>query len=212
MTMMHSSIHSSIHFLDHGNFSSPGLCIEPNPTYWLDLSARRCSLVGAVVGKNRMEQVSFTLAKKEFGGIIGTKFDHTSLRKGMRPRDFFTVPLLEIFQRNNVPTSIDYLSLDIEGAELYVMEAFPFDQYTIRIITIERPKKALREILEKNGYKLLRILSDFGETLWIHESASTGLDVPSMDSFDLPNQQTGRKDLEEMNYDYLKRNHLNQST
>jgi hypothetical protein len=196
---------------DLDRVSSTGLCIEPNPTYWLDLSARRCNLVGAVVGQKRMEKVSFALAKREFGGIIGTKFDHTSLRKGMRPRDFHTVPLLEIFERNNVPRYIDYLSLDIEGAELYVMEAFPFDRYTVRIITIERPKRALREMLEKNGYKLLRILSDFGETLWSHESATGELDVRSLDSFALPDQQAGLKELEAMSYDYLKRNNLNQN-
>jgi hypothetical protein len=103
------------------------------------------------------------------------------------------------------------LSLDIEGAELYVMEAFPFDRYTVRIITIERPKRALREMLEKNGYKLLRILSDFGETLWSHESATGELDVRSLDSFALPNQQAGLKELEAMSYDYLKRNNLNQN-
>lgn len=190
---------------------SEGLCIEPNPTYWLDLSARRCQLVGAVVGKIRKEKVSFTLAKKEFGGIIGDKFDHVNVKKGMRPRDFFTVPLLEVLENQNVPQYIDYLSLDIEGAELYVMNSFPFDRYTIRVVTIERPKKALRDVLERNGYKLLRILSDFGETLWIHQAAEKDLDLQSLDAFDLPDQKVGLKNLEEMNYEYLKRWGLNRT-
>lgn len=188
-----------------------GLCIEPNFSYWQDLSARRCQLIGAVVGKNRNEKVSFTLAKKEFGGIIGDKFDHTTKKKGMKPRDFFTVPLVEIFEQQHVPKTIDYLSLDIEGAELYVMEAFPFGQYTVRVITIERPKKALRDVLERNSYKLLRILSDFGETLWIHQTAEKDLDVSSLSAFEFPDQNIGLQNLQEMNYEYLKRWGLNQT-
>jgi methyltransferase, FkbM family len=45
--------------------------------------------------------------------------------------------LFSLLQRNNAPEVIDYLSLDIEGSELPVLEVFLFGLYTILAISIE---------------------------------------------------------------------------
>lgn len=182
-----------------------GLCIEPNPEYWLDLSARRCTVVGAVVGDARMQSVEFILARREYGGIVG--FDNTvNMRR--KKRSFYTVPLLEILERNQVPQVIDYVSLDIEGAEFFVMEHFPFERYRIRILTIERPPAELRKLLESKDYVLLKILSHFGETLWVHKSELQGgkLDVAALEKFKLPDQKVEMVNLELMNYVEVKNN------
>lgn len=54
-------------------------------------------------------------------------------------------------------THIDYLSIDVEGAETRILKAFPFDKYDIDVIGVEdnfgNPK--LAEILTKAGYKHL---------------------------------------------------------
>jgi hypothetical protein len=69
----------------------------------------------------------------------------------------------------NAPKIIDYLSLDVEGAELFIMKDFPFDRYVFKCMTVERPKDELKSLFERNGYK--HVL-DFkrGDTLWAHES------------------------------------------
>ena len=51
-----------------------------------------------------------------------------------------------------------------------VMQYFPFDAYTIRLLTIERPSTELRTLLEQNNYVFLKDLAWWGETLWAHSS------------------------------------------
>jgi hypothetical protein len=119
-----------------------GLCLEANPMYWRDLCFRKCQVVGAAMGHNRMERVKFAM-QEEYGGIIGDKLDNKKDNAEAKAKSYYTVPLLEILQRNNAPRVIDYLSLDVEGAEYYIMEVFPFDQYIVCVMTIERPGKKL---------------------------------------------------------------------
>jgi hypothetical protein len=152
-------------------FGWSGLCIEPNPEYWAHLAYRDCQVVGAVVGHTRMEEVSFRF-QGVYGGIVGNKFDQKEQndKKQNEATLKFTVPLLEVLQRYSAPKVIDYLSLDVEGAEDYIMENFPLDQYMIRVLTIERPNEALKKRLEGNGYVLVKRIPGFGETLWAHQS------------------------------------------
>ncbi|GKZ01034.1 hypothetical protein MPSEU_001054800 [Mayamaea pseudoterrestris] len=85
----------------------------------------------------------------------------------------YTVPFVTLLAQFRVPKVIDYMSLDVEGAEFLVMHDFPFDEYTIQILTVERPSKRLKSLLESHGYVFLKDLAWWGETLWAHQS--TGL-------------------------------------
>jgi hypothetical protein len=44
-------------------------------------------------------------------------------------REYPTVSLGTLFRDLSVPRTIDYFSLDIEGAQDWVMETFPWDTY-----------------------------------------------------------------------------------
>ena len=81
------------------------------------------------------------------------------------------VSLMTVFNETNVPRVIDYLSLDVEGAESLVMEHFPWTYYTIKIVTIERPKRDLIRLLHSMGYEEVSVLSTWGESLWIHKAS-----------------------------------------
>jgi FkbM family methyltransferase len=161
-----------------------GLCIEPNPAYWYNLThyRNRCQIVGAVMGERRMEQVHFKYVDKEHGGIVGTGFDNGPRHQKWSLKEY-TVTLKEVFERTNPPAVIDYLSLDVEGAEYFIMKDFPFDLYTFRCMTIERPKDALKALLEQHGYKNILRLSKFGETLWIHSSFEKEMDLTGLEQF-----------------------------
>jgi len=126
-----------------------------------------------------MERVTFNLFNHR-SGIVGKNFDN-HMKYNATP--YYTVPLVEILEQNNVPTVIDYFSLDVEGAESYVMDDFPFDRYTFKILTVERPKPDLEANLKQNGYHFLRTISFFGETLWVHESYMDSLDLASLERF-----------------------------
>jgi len=162
------------------NFGWSGLCLEPNPTYWAGLSYRDCTTVSAVVGSERMQEIQFKFPNRAGpqGGIVGKQFDNKEPSKFNEDKPRYTVPLLEIFKKFNTPSVIDYLSLDVEGAEDLVMSSFPFDQYRFNVITLERPSANLQELLKAHGYQFERLLKkNSGDTLWIHKSMNGKLDV-----------------------------------
>ena len=52
---------------------------------------------------------------------------------------------------------MDYLSLDVEGAELAVLETIPFDRVDIRTLSVEvehSDSKKIVQLLVRNGYKV----------------------------------------------------------
>jgi FkbM family methyltransferase len=124
-----------------------GLCIEPNPRYHAAYKERICTLVDAIAGKFDNEKISFVF-DDALGGISGFDKTTTHNENGTKLQ---TVSLESIFKKMNVPTVINYMSLDVEGAELYVMSTFPFHKYRFDVITVERPRM-LRVLLEKNDY------------------------------------------------------------
>ena len=138
-----------------------------------------------------MERVGFAL-RDEFGGIKGEQFDN----RKKQHTEYYTVPLEEILDRTNAPRKIDYMSLDVEGAEFYVMEKFPFDKYRISVLTIERPQQELQRHLIKNGYEMVRIIARFGETLWIHRDAMKRLNVNGLEKYEpFPKLNPSLRDL-----------------
>lgn len=167
------------------SFDWNGLCIEPNPVYWTGLSYRKCHVVAAIVGNRTMEEIFFRYprAKAPQGGILGEAFDNKSdkFNEG-HPR--FTVSLLDIFEKFQVPAVIDYISLDIEGAEDLVMSSFPFERHKFNLMSVERPGPDLTNLLELNGYGLVKSIKNV-DTLWAHHSVLRELDRTAMDTINI---------------------------
>ena len=162
-----------------------GLCLEPNPLYWYRLASyRTCTIVGAMVGGTPQEdgkEVDVILATGGVGGgIVGEGMDNEKKEVSGEKRNL--VSISTVFQAHHVPNIIDYLSLDVEGAETIVMEHFAWDQYQFKFITIERPKDDLKAMLVSNGYKQVKKITYWGETLWIHETlvALTKADIEAI--------------------------------
>lgn len=154
-----------------------GLCIEPNPTYWHGLAHRKCKVAGTFVGgKETGKAVNVSLDNGVFGGIVGTDMDNKPVDNVPRQRRF-TIGIRSLFKHFDVPSTIDYMSLDIEGAEELVMQDFPFKDYKIMILTVERPKLELQALLKSNGYVFISMLIEFGDTLWMHENSLQLLDL-----------------------------------
>lgn len=162
---------------DHG---WSGLCIEANPHYWpLLRTVRTCTVVGAAVASDERE-MNFTDAGG-FGGL--TDLLHGPGAKGLGwgevefaepPKASFTartVPLSSIFASFGAPPTIDYMSLDVEGAEGLVMATFPWHRHNISVLTVERPKNALRASLASHGYGFVCTSGVFGDELWVHRAS-----------------------------------------
>jgi Methyltransferase FkbM domain len=162
-------------------FNWTGLCMEPNPAYWYGLAHRDCQVVAAVVGEIRNDAVVFQKTSDgALGGIVGDEFDNHDANGG---EVRYTVPLYEVLNRFNAPKVIDYLSLDVEGAETFIMKHFPFDEYSFNVMTVERPKDDLKALLEENGYEYVATISAFGETLWMRKVYRDSLNIASVKEF-----------------------------
>lgn len=150
-----------------------GICIEPNPIYWTSLSHRKCHVVAAVIGKERMQEIQFRmypdLKKRAPSGGIEGYIDPNIPRSKEKSVDMYTVPFHEILSKFDAPNVIDYLSLDVEGSEFLVMEAFPFQNYVFKVMTVERPRQDLVDLLVSHDYVYLAANNEDGmETAWVH--------------------------------------------
>jgi hypothetical protein len=116
-------------------------------------------------------------------GIRGDSFDNNGSKKEgdvVQPR--VTVTLEEILDKFNAPETIDYLSLDVEGAESLVIQAPLLGRYHFNVITIERPKPDLCELLVSDGYvKAAKHEVAWGDTIWLHQSMVDELDLAGAD-------------------------------
>ncbi|MFY0625279.1 MAG: FkbM family methyltransferase [Reichenbachiella sp.] len=131
---------SNTYYLEN-KFGWEGLCIEANPRFYKNLvKNRNCkTLFSCVAGENKKVYFNNDGAT---GSIdeSGTAMD--------------AVPLSQILKSQNMPSIIDYLSLDVEGYEEEILIDFPFDKYRFNVMTIERPSDALHDKLLTKGYKL----------------------------------------------------------
>ena len=63
--------------------------------------------------------------------------------------------LNSLLKKSNAPKEIDFLSLDVEGAELEVLKGIDFDEFTFKYMLIEvRDINKMENFLNKHGYKL----------------------------------------------------------
>ena len=69
------------------------------------------------------------------------------------PYDMQCVPLYSLLMAAAGNVTVNYLSLDIEGAELQVLETLPWDKVDIEVITVESVKMVdIRQFLRDRGY------------------------------------------------------------
>ena len=144
-------------------FKWKGICIEPNTQYFKVLkNLRNCICLNECIDKDN-ENIIF-LNYKTTGGIVGLDTDNkfeALLNKILDGGTLSVKPtktLSQILEIYKAPKIIDYLSLDVEGAEDRILLDFPFDKYKFKIMTIEEPSKVLINYIENNGYKMIRKL------------------------------------------------------
>lgn len=154
--------HSNTYVLERDH-SWRGLLIEPNPAYADDIRRLRTSQL-IPYAADRVGGEGTFLALGYMGGLIGEDTDYAPARRGRILRrhgdkimSVSTRRLDEILRAADAPSVIDYLSLDVEGAEARILGDFPFDRYSFRAITVERPTREIHARLAGAGYVLDRV-------------------------------------------------------
>jgi len=71
--------------------------------------------------------------------------------------DVSTISLVDLLAKHDAPAVIDYLSIDTEGSELEILQAFDFSRYRFRCITCEHnytdARNKILELLWPHGYR-----------------------------------------------------------
>lgn len=147
-----------------------GICIEANPDLFERLKVNRSAICLNLCLDGKEGEVDFV-----FDGIHGDIVDIDTDNK--KSKDFSNVrvkrlkatTLAHVLKEYNAPNIIDYLSIDVEGAETRILQNFPFDQYIFCCITIERPSIFLNSLLVDSGYVLVKVIPGL-DSFYIHKS------------------------------------------
>jgi len=142
---------------------------------------RKCKVVQAVVDSEDDGSVQFNMMTRGIGGIVAndteTPPESSRLQLSMEgTKNVTTMPtvaLCTILRKHKVPEWIDFLSLDVEGAEFRVMRTFCFKEFKFKTLTVSRPSEQLHSLLEENGY--VHVSSSWSFCLPRHSERLKGL-------------------------------------
>ncbi len=140
-----------------------GILAEPNPVYHDALQKNRnCHITKECVYSKTGEQIEFIASDvADISGIkeFATKDEHSETRKNGQTIMVPTISLVDLLDSYDAPSSIDYLSIDTEGSEYHILDAFFRDnkEYDIHMITVEHnyvneDRDNILRLLTKNGY------------------------------------------------------------
>lgn len=148
---------NNTYFLEK-NLGWKGILFEPNPVFHSNISEFRTSpLITKCVTDAEGDRVPFRLDNGMLGGIVSDDTDNNSQLRGGELStatvvELETTTLATELRSLEAPQVIDFMSLDVEGAEWLVLRNFPFDDYRFRAIVIERPTADLDLLLDSVGY------------------------------------------------------------
>jgi FkbM family methyltransferase len=146
-----------------------GICVEPNPRYYPQVcAARSCITVNVALWHQSREVLRFVDAHGLSALESFKDGDINADRRAQATKDIIAVDTLnptELLGRFNVPTLIDFLSLDVEGAEYDVLSALDLKKYAVALMTIEhnhnaRCQKQIRDHLARFGYEVVQNRND----------------------------------------------------
>ena len=149
-------------YLLEKDYDWSGICIEAyEPLFKKLKNNRSCECIHSLLDGSVSEQIytpgippiNINNPQGYLGGIVSRETDNKRIFNGSVK--MMTTTLQDILYNNNAPSYIDYLSLDVEGAETRILKKFPFSQYEFGVMHIERPTEELSNILIKNGYAVV---------------------------------------------------------
>jgi FkbM family methyltransferase len=131
-----------------------GICIDPFPIY---MEGRTCRVFKEVVFSKAGVVMSFAQAGG-LGGLSDTLGKWNEKAAQAPTVEITTVTLDDLLARAVAPSFIHFISMDIEGAELEALRAFPFERYRVGAWAIEHnreePKRTqIQELLRAHGYE-----------------------------------------------------------
>jgi FkbM family methyltransferase len=138
-----------------------GILCEPARSWSAALEQNRNSIVDSrCVWRETGKKISFReVSEGEIStlNIFAGSDNHFKKRKKGTLYDVETVSLLDLLREHEAPSKIDYLSIDTEGSEFEILEAFDFTEFSFEVITVEHnytaKRAATHDLLLRQGYR-----------------------------------------------------------
>lgn len=160
--------HSNTYLLEKA-FGWNGILAEPATTWHRQLLSNRSAKIDTrCVWRESNLTLEFSEdSSAELSSLTQYKDQgmHSGRRVESRNYKVETVSLEELLVIHGAPKVIDYLSIDTEGSELSILEAFNWAKFDFLIITVEHNYSETREsilnLLQSSGYK--RVYPEFSK-------------------------------------------------
>jgi FkbM family methyltransferase len=137
-----------------------GILAEPARCWHRALATNRgCAIEHRCVWKSTGERLTFNEVDDPELSTIGSFRDHDfhgSARQSSRSYEVETISLADLLREHHAPPVMELLSIDTEGSEFEILEAFDFDRWRFRAIVCEHNYAPIREkihaLLTVKGY------------------------------------------------------------
>lgn len=148
------------------DFGWQGILAEPARSWRSALEQERtCAISTDCVWKVSGDKLRFTeTSVGEFSTLAAFSDSdmHAKLRADGKTYEVATISLNDLLANYNAPYQIDYLSIDTEGSEFEILQAFDFTRHKFKILTVEHnfteQRGKIRDLLQAHGY--VQILED----------------------------------------------------
>jgi FkbM family methyltransferase len=145
-------------------FSWSGICVEPNPDFFKKLCANRTSTTFPYCFYKESGQIVEFIPDNVYGTISEfSSTDHHASRREKFVSESGTIKVItarpeDILNLYDFPEIFDFLSLDVEGAELDILECFNLSKWHPALACIEHnyvadKRLAIFELLSSYGYQ-----------------------------------------------------------
>lgn len=146
------------------NHGWTGILAEPNPLWHERLADRACHISHLCVAAQSGQAAAFLCTHDEpelsrLRDIVPADHHEASgFRQSAHEIEVQTISLMDLLSQHDAPRFIDYLSLDTEGSELAILEAFDFSRHSFGLITVEHgnepvKREGLQRLLTGHGYR-----------------------------------------------------------
>lgn len=151
---------SNTNLLETG-YGWSGILAEPAKSLHTALRANRSSTIETrCVWSASGDMLSFTETQNSHLSAI-SPFVNNEHRKGAQDYQVETVSLNDLLLQHKAPAIIDYMSIDTEGSEFEILNAFDFDRWQMRCLSVEHNHSPQREqlftLLSARGYRRVMI-------------------------------------------------------
>lgn len=144
-----------------------GILAEPSVRWHEILSQnRKCKISHECVYPTSGEQLMFNeVDEGMFSSLV--EFSGSDMHANRRTNGYEylveSISLEDLLRKFSAPKHVDFLSVDTEGSELAILEAFDFSSFTFGAIFVEHNftenREKIHQLLTANGY--LRVFSRF---------------------------------------------------